>query len=335
MATESDLHQANSGTGGAMSVATTPAVEQTHVAHDPLDPAHVMGHVKDADYFQFPRVFSESTGGKVFVPQFRISTEPIVVIKTGFEPFDNLIEPLDFRVTKFMVLEVVGAILVAAIFIPLANRIKSGRPPRGRLWNFFEVMVVFVREQIARTAIGAHDGDRFAPFLLTLFFFILACNLLGLVPWSGSPTAALGATGALAVVCYITMVGVGIKQLGGIHYWTAQIPHMDVPVVMGVFLKPMIFALEVLGMLIKHFVLSVRLLANMVAGHMVLAVMVALIGAAAYAGLNWMFVYMGVAPVCVLASVALSMLELFVAFLQAYIFVFLAGLFIGMAVHPH
>jgi len=196
-------------------------------------------------------------------------------------------------------------------------------------------MVVFVREQIARMAIGTRDGDRFAPFLMTLFFFILACNLLGLVPWSGSPTAAIGVTGALAFICYITMVVAGMRKLGAVGYWEAQVPPMDVPGPMAIFLKPMIFFLEVGGMLVKHFVLSIRLLANMVAGHMVLAVMVALIGAAAYAGLNWLFVYFGVAPLCIIASVALSMLELFVAFLQAYIFVFLSALFIGMAVHPH
>jgi len=290
MATEADLHQENSGANSGVAAGTA----RTHARHNPLDPVHLMGHVKDSDHFQLPRRFRASTEGKFFVPQVRRSTEPIVVVKTGFAPFDNLVQPLDFRVTKFMVLEVVGAILIAAVFIPLANRVKSGGPPKGRLWNLLEVMAVFVREQVARTAIGSKDSDRFAPFLMTMFFFILTCNLMGLVPWAGSPTAALGVTGALAFLCYITMVAAGMKQLGGIHYWTAQVPHMDVPPPMGIFLKPMIFGLEVLGMLIKHLVLAIRLLANMVAGHMVLSVMVALIGAAAYAGFNWYIVNFGV-----------------------------------------
>jgi F-type H+-transporting ATPase subunit a len=183
---------------------------------------------------------------------------------------------------------------------------------------------------VARPTIGSHDGDRFAPYLLNIFFFVLICNLLGLVPWAGSPTAALATTAALAVITFVAVIVSGSIKLGPLGFWLGQVPHMDVPRVIGVALKPMIFAIEVLGLLIKHFVLAMRLLANMMAGHVVLAVMVAFISASAGT-----LAFFGVVPASVLGSVALNLLELFVAFLQAYIFAFLSGLFIGMAVHPH
>ncbi|HYW81289.1 MAG TPA: F0F1 ATP synthase subunit A, partial [Thermoguttaceae bacterium] len=163
------------------------------------------------------------------------------------------------------------------------------------------------------------------------FFFVLFCNLLGMVPWAGSPTGALGTTGVLAVMTFGVVIGTGMKKFGPIGFWTGQVPHMELPLAMAIFIKPMVFAIEVMGMGIKHFVLSVRLLANVFAGHLVLAVILGFIAQTAGAGLIWY----GVMPAAVFGSVALSLLELFVAFLQAYIFAFLSALFIGMAVHQH
>ena len=160
-----------------------------HATHDPLAAETLMHHVKDADHFLVPRMFSPQTDGKIYIPQLRESKDAIVEIKTGFAPIDNLIEPLNLQITKFMVLEVVGALILVALFIPLARRLKSGRPAAGRLTNLLEAMVLFIRDQVARPTIGSHDGDRFAPFLLSIFFFVLVCNLLGLVPWAGSPRA--------------------------------------------------------------------------------------------------------------------------------------------------
>jgi len=301
---------------------------------DALDPGHLIGHVKDAEYFELPRTLVE--GGKLHLPQFRPAEEPVYQLQTGVEMLDSLVEPLDLRLTKFMVLEVVAAVLVATLFIWLAGRLSSGRAPRGRLWNLLEAMLLFLRNEVARPAIGKHDADRFLPFLWTVFFFILACNLLGMVPWMGSPTGALGATGALALVTFGVVVGSGTAKMGVVGFWTSQVPHMKLPLVLAIFLIPMIFAIEVLGLCIKHFVLSVRLLANMMAGHLVLAVLVAFV-AAVGATVSSYFdpLFLGVSMASILGATALSLLELFVAFLQAYIFTFLSALFIGMAVHPH
>lgn len=229
-----------------------------------------------------------------------------------------------------MVVEVVAALLMVALFVPLARRVRNGARPEGRLWNLLEMMVVFIRDQIARPAIGSRDGDRFSPFLLTLFFFILICNLFGLVPWGGSPTGTLATTGALALVTFLTVVGAGSIKMGPLRFWTGLVPEMNLPTVIHIPLWTLMFVIEVLGLCIRHSVLAVRLLANEMAGHLVLAVLVAFIGASAGS-----LAFYGVVPASILGSIALYMLELFVAFLQAYIFTFLAGLFIGMAVHPH
>lgn len=296
---------------------------------DPFDGGHLIRHVKDADYFEVPRALG-GADGKLHIPQVRDHLEPLVNLKTGIGPLDEIIEPFDLKITKFMVLEVAAAFILIVFFIALANRMRRTDRPSGRLWNMLESMLVFIRDQVARPAIGEHDADRFLPFLWTVFFFVLMCNLLGMIPWLGSPTGAIATTGAMALITFGTVIGAGMKKMGPVGFWTGQVPHMDLPLLLAIFLKPMVFVIEILGLFIKHFVLAVRLLANMLAGHLVLAVLLAFIAAA------WTspFIY-GVAPATILGATALSLLELFVAFLQAYIFTFLSALFIGMAVHPH
>ncbi len=270
------------------------------------DPSELMAHVKDSDSFHLP------CGVHVHIPQ--------------------VLEPIGIELTKFMVLELVAAVLIIVVFVPLAWKISTGKRPRGRLWNFLEVVLLFLRDEVARPAIGRRDADRFMPFIWTVFFFVLTCNLFGMIPWAGSPTGALGCTLALALMTFGTVVGSGIKKYGFVGFWIAQVPQMELPFVVAVFVKPMIFFIEVVGLLIKHFILSVRLLANMFAGHLVLAVIVGFIAVAAK---QHIMVWSGVMLGSVLGAAALSLLELFMAFLQAYIFTFLSALFIGMAIHQH
>ncbi len=177
-----------------------------------------------------------------------------------------------------------------------------------------------------------HDGDRFVPLLLTLFFFVLGCNLLGMVPWAGSPTASFSVTLALAGVTMLTVVVAGMLKFGFLGFFANQVPSMDLPLPLAIVLKPMIFAIEMLGLCIKHLILAVRLLANMVAGHLVLLGIMGLISAAATYSMG---MWATVTGISVVGSTLFSILELFVAFLQAYIFTFLSALFIGAAVHQH
>src|SRR5260370_39183506 len=102
-----------------------------------------------------------------------------------------------FCLIKLMILELLAAGAIVAIYVPLARRVQNGDPVRGRFWNAFESLLTFVREQVAKPTIGEHDADRFVPFLWTMFLFVLFCNLLGLFPYMGSPTASIPVTSVL------------------------------------------------------------------------------------------------------------------------------------------
>ncbi len=236
------------------------------------------------------------------------------------------------QITRFMVVELVVALLMIGVFVPLAAKMKSGQPVRGRFWNLLEAFLLYLRNEVIVPAIGKKDADRFTPFLWTVFFFVLFCNLAGLIPWFGaSPTGALATTAVLSVCAFVVLVFSGMKKFGVVGFWLGQVPHMDLPFAIAIVLKPMLFAIEVLGLFVKHIVLSVRLLANMFAGHLVLAVFLGFIAATA----DKIFLWLGVTCASVLMCLCLNILELFVAFLQAYIFMFLSSIYIGMAQHQH
>ena len=236
------------------------------------------------------------------------------------------------QLTRFMVVELAVALLMILLFVPLAWKMKSGKPLRGRFWNLLEVFLLYLRNEVIVPSIGKKDADRFTPYLWTLFFFILFCNICGLIPWFGaSPTGALATTAVLALTTFGVLVGSGMKKFGVAGFWKGQVPSMDLPVALAIFLKPMLFVIEVVGLVIKHVVLAVRLLANMFAGHLVLAVLLGFIAATA----DKLILWLGVTFASVFISLALNVLELFVAFLQAYIFTFLAAIFIGIAQHQH
>jgi len=194
-------------------------------------------------------------------------------------------------------------------------------------------------------AAHAHDhhadpATRFLPLLWTIFFFVLGCNLMGMLPWAGAPTAAFAVTLAMALVTLFTVIAAGMMQFGVFGFFLNQIPGMDLPWYMAIIIKPMILAIELLGLMIKHGVLAVRLFANLVAGHLVLLGimgfafgMEAALRFTAPGAANWQWA--ATAVMAVVSSAVFSVLELFVALLQAYIFTFLSALFIGAAIHKH
>ncbi len=290
-------------------------------------------HVRDFPHFEVPQFL----GGEIHLPSV-----------------------FGFQLTKFMVLQLVAVVIVFWIGTGLANRVRGGRPVSGRWWNFWEMLAVYLRDNVVRPTIGtghhghddhghdghghehrgdahaavadyAHPADKYLPFIWSCFFYVLVCNLLGAIPWLGSPTGEINVTGVLAVVAFGATLYYGSQQLGFGGFWKALCPSMDVPGAMKPLLIPMIWSIELLGLFIKHGVLAVRLFANIMAGHTVVAVFlgfIAMFGAGE-------FLFYVVTPASVLAQVGVGLLELFVAFLQAYIFAFLATLFIGTAVHPH
>lgn len=307
--------------------------------------------------------FNEAMAGKILIPQPFGTLESLYARKSGF------------AISKYMILEVVVAAVMVFLFTRLAKQLSAGGPPKGRLVNLLESMLLFIRDQIARPAIddppghgdhGGHDdhhgghhgeqaghaaghvaphhaatslpkhrGDGFVPVLWTLFFFVLGCNLLGMVPWAGSPTASFSVTLALAAVTFLTGMVSGMKQFGVGGFFLNLVPPIDMPA----YLFPLkliisfgLFLIELLGLCIKHLILAVRLLANMVAGHLVLLGIMGLIAGAASASTG---MWATVTGISVVSCTLFSVLELFVAFLQAYIFTFLSALFIGTAVHHH
>ncbi len=262
---------------------------------------------------------NQELSGKIIYPQ------PLGTLKNLYEPESG------FCISKFMWLILFLGIAMIVVFRQVARRTATGGAPTGRWWNFFEAMIVFIREQVAKPAIGDHDADRFVPILWTLFFFILSCNLAGLIPYLGTPTSSWDVTLAMAVITFGTVLVGGMMQLGFVGFWKNQIPHMDLPIWLAP-LKVAIWVVEVVGLLIKHAVLSIRLLANMLAGHLVLLAILGLIVSFQHLPA---LPFGSIAIISVLGSAALSLLELFVAFLQAYIFTYLSALFIGAAVHHH
>jgi F-type H+-transporting ATPase subunit a len=256
-------------------------------------------------------------------------------------PFGRHIDLSPF--TKFQILILVSAIIVFVAFAWLAKRVASGEPPRGRLWNFLEMILLFIRDQVVRPSIGEHDYKKFLPYIWTLFFFILVMNLLGMVPFLGSATASLGVTVALAGLSFVVIHYNGIVANHGFkNYMKTFIPHIDTndPVMryMGVPMMIGLFAIEVMGAIIRGVVLAVRLFANMLAGHTALIVVLSFImiaGQAAEAGSSQANTFFW--PIAIPSAVMvvlLSLLELFVACLQAFIFTFLTAIFIGLAMHP-
>ena len=247
---------------------------------------------------------------------------------------------------KFMLFMGLCAVVVAGGLIWLGRKMASGEPPTGKLWNLLESLVFFVREKIARPAVGEEDTNRYLPFLTTLFLFIFTMNLAGMFPFLGSPTASIMVTGALALVSFVVIHAAGLEGNHGVGgYLKTFIPHIHVEggaamQLMGKTIMVGIALLEYATAFIRVTVLAVRLFANMLAGHTVLFMIlffIALVDNPAYQidfakGKSWLFY--GVMPFSVLMVTALSLLELFIAGLQAFIFTYLTAVFIGLAKHP-
>ena len=223
----------------------------------------------------------------------------------------------DLPITKHVVMMWIVAAVLLAMGL-LAARVHRQSP--GRLGHVIEMAILFIRDEIALPNIGKH-GARFVPYLLTTFLFILFCNLLGLVPYGSTATGNISVTAGLALIAFVTIHAAGIQEYGVAGHLRHLIPQ-GVPV----WLVPILLPVEIIGMVVKPFTLCVRLFANMMGGHIVILSLLALIFI-----LGWWVVV----PFSVGFAFFINLLELLVAFIQAYIFTMLTSLFIGMSVHPH
>jgi len=230
-------------------------------------------------------------------------------------PFFGAQIPLPPFLTAHGATLIVSSLLLILLVGVLRRR--DAAVPSG--WaNLIELFVQFIRDQIAVPFLGRTDGRRMTPLLCSLFFFILAANLVGLVPCFLTSTANLSVTGALAVaVLSVTIFG-AMWRHGPLGFVKGFVPH-GVPLPILILLVP----IEMLGLLIKAFALSIRLFANLFAGHLVVFFLLGLVVILGAAGLPF-----------VVMAVLIYILEIGVAFLQAYIFTLLSALFIGQRLHP-
>ncbi len=208
--------------------------------------------------------------------------------------------------------------LVTILLFTLAFKRKGLIP--GGLGILIEWLVIFVRDEIAIANMGEEHGRKFTPLLVTFFFFILTANLIGLIPLFTTSTGNVNVTAGLAVITLLSTQFFGIKEHGLFGYYKSLVPH-GVPLL----LWPLMFVVEIMGIIAKHVALTIRLFANMIAGHIVLF---------AFLGLIILFKTFIVSPVSVGFGVFVYFLELLVALIQAYIFTMLSALFIGMSVNP-
>ncbi len=217
----------------------------------------------------------------------------------------------------FMLIAGAGCLIV---FPLVAKRIASDSP--GRLGNFFEAMLLFVRDEMVQPFLGK-DTNKYLPLLWSFFFFILFCNLLGMLPVVGkTATGNFSVTVALAVISLVVYQVEGMRRNGFVNYWKANL------LVGPWFLWPLMIPIEMLGHCIKPAALAIRLFANMVGGHIMLAVVVG------FTAVEGFFPGAIVAVVAAGGAVFLNFLELLVAFIQAIIFTFLTTVFLSMALHP-
>lgn len=267
-------------------------VDTLKTAHSESGSDWILHHVMDGNYLDF------SPFGKIYLPHLHLFG-------------------LDLSITRHVLFMWLGAILLFIVMTRVAKAYKSSLIPKG-FTNFWEVFILFVRDEIAKPTIGK-GFEKFLPYLLTAFFFILFGNFLGLIPFSATFTSNISVTATMAIFTFLVIQVGGIRNNGLFGYFKGLIPH-GVPV----FLLPIMAVVELLGLLAKPFALAIRLFANMTAGHIVIYALISLI---------FVMQSVGWAGLAIPMALFIYGLEVLVALLQAYIFTMLSSLFIGMAVH--
>jgi F-type H+-transporting ATPase subunit a len=227
-----------------------------------------------------------------------------------------------------------AAVIVALVFIlsarTVARRQAEGRPPKG-FAGTMEAMALWVRQEVVLPNVGPH-GEGYAPFLLTVFFFILAMNLLGLLPWGATATSNIAVTAALALMAFVVIEVTGMRSLGfkgymkTIFYLPPGLPGGVGGALLKVLLLVVMTPIELIGKLAKPFALAVRLFANMTSGHVLVLALL---------GLTFLFQSYMVGILASALATGVMLLELFVAFLQAFVFTLLTAVFIGLMRAEH
>jgi F-type H+-transporting ATPase subunit a len=259
---------------------------------------------------------------------------PEVIHLPRWEPIEIGGIAIDLSPTKHLVYMLLAALIVAVTFVGSARAVAraqaQGRPPKG-FAGAMEAMTLYIRQEVVLPNVG-HHGEGFAPYLLTLFFFILTMNLLGLLPWGATATGNIAVTAALAIMAFLVIEVTGMRTLGPkgylgtIFYLPSGLPGGIGGSLLKVILLAVMTPIELIGKLAKPFALAVRLFANMTSGHVLVLALL---------GLTFLFRSYTVGVGASILATGVMLLELFVAFLQAFVFTLLTSVFIGLMRAEH
>ena len=230
---------------------------------------------------------------------------------------------IDMSPTKHVVMLLIAATLCLVTLLLAARAHMRQHAESGQSKGFangVEALVLYIRQEVIIPNVG-HHGEAYAPFLLTLFFFILFANLLGLIPYGATATGNISVTGMLAIITFFVVEFAGMRTLGRGYIKTIVYWPSDQPLAMNIMLTPLMTPIELASKITKPFALAIRLFANMTAGHIVVLALV---------GLIFTFGSYALAPLPLAMALAIMVLEVFIAFLQAYVFALLASVFIGL-----
>ncbi len=295
-----------------------------------VDGEYIMHHIQDDKVFELFNPLDWNDGNhdhyyyttKVKLDQSwnRINNIPIIsnylnwMWDPSTDPFTLFPSNNQLIFSKQSIMMLLASAIIILLFI---IGYKKDRKVQSGIGNLLEVFVVFIRDEVVYPNMGEKQGRRFLPLILTFFFFIVMLNLLGLIPGSATATASFSVTVSLALVTFFTYIIFGNRDFWKHIFATPGVPF---------WLLPIMIPVELIGLITKPFALSVRLLANMNAGHIIILAFLGII-------INMQSVWVAIGSVPM--ALAINMLEIFVAFLQGYIFSLLSSIFIGMAVIEH
>jgi F-type H+-transporting ATPase subunit a len=304
----------------------------------------IMHHIRDEHGWEFAHgvklplpviLYSSDRGLEVFSSSeldhehehlgYKISHETGKVYRVGANgEADKSIKLYDFSITKNVASLLLSAIILLLVFTSVSKSYTTnrGKAPKG-LQSFLEPIVLFVRDEVARPSIGP-KYEKYMPYLLTLFFFILVNNLLGLLPGGANLTGNIAVTFSLAIITFII-----VQFSGNKGYWMHLVKPPGVPPLLLLIMVPV----EIVGVFMKPFSLMVRLFANITAGHIIILSLLGLIFIANNLGGG--VTGFAVSPLVAVFAIFMDVIELLVAFLQAFIFTLLTAMYIGSAVEEH
>lgn len=286
---------------------------------------------QDGEAFDISEMIFHHTGDA-----HELDFEPLFTIHLPqWEPLHIGNLAIDLSPTKQVVFLILAAVITFTMLRFTATRVakaqREGHAPRG-FAGFMEMMVLWVRNDMAIANIGHATGAKYAPLVMTFFFFILICNLLGLMPWGASPTSNLAVTGALAIMAFLVIEIGGMVKLGAKGYLRTIFPKIPgLTGAPGAIMTVALAPIEILSKFVKPIALAIRLFGNMLAGHFVI---LALFGIVFMFGTIEYFRW-GIGATTAVVVLCVMALELFVALLQAYVFALLSAVFIGLMQHEH